>query len=103
MKKIIKQFRAPFKSNSPNIKKKAHLEAHSNTNKLLVSANHPKKKNSAQNPNKPNIINKNMTETGPVIKKVPNYPRRSVTQINLKSQIGLRKYRKGIKSRSEAI
>ncbi len=69
MKKIIKQFRAPFKSNSPNMKKKIHQETHSNAQKngqLL-----PKKKNSAQNVTvKGNIINKNMTETGPIIKKV---------------------------------
>lgn len=71
MKKIIKQFRAPFKSNSPNMKKKLH-DAHSNNNKLCFSTNNPKKKNSAQQQptTKNNIINKNLTETGPIIKKV---------------------------------
>jgi hypothetical protein len=69
MKKIIKQFRAPFKSNSPNMKKKLHQDTHSNAQKNAPQA--PKKKTSAQNVTvKGNIINKNLTETGPIIKKV---------------------------------
>lgn len=79
MKKIIKQFRAPFKSNSPNMKKKLHHETHSNANKLCFSTNNPKKKNSTQINNKPNIINKNLTETGPVIKKVSPSPLRNAS------------------------
>lgn len=72
MKKIIKQFRAPFKSTSPNMKKKPHQDSHSNAHKLAPpTVQHPKKKNSAQNVTvKGAIINKNLTETGPIIKKV---------------------------------
>ena len=66
MKKIIKQFRAPFKSNSPNMKKKLHHDTHSNAHKGTTQPQPPKKKNSAQNVTvKGNIINKNLTETGP--------------------------------------
>lgn len=68
MKKMIKQFRAPFKSNSPNMKKKVHHENHSNTNKICFTSTNNKKKNTTQVKN--TIINKNATETGPVIKKV---------------------------------
>jgi hypothetical protein len=72
MKKIIKQFRPPFKSTSPNMKKKQHQESQSNAQRPAPATNtNPKKKNSAQNVTvKGNIINKNMTETGPIIKKV---------------------------------
>ena len=72
MKKMVKQFRAPFKSNSPNIKKKTHMESHSNAHKHTASNNHPKKKNSAQNvTTKGNVLAKNnLTETGPIIKKM---------------------------------
>jgi hypothetical protein len=71
MKKIIKQFRAPFKSNSPNMKKKLHHDTHSNVHKPNTQPQPPKKKSSAQNVTvKGNIINKNLTETGPIIKKV---------------------------------
>lgn len=69
MKKIIKQFRAPFKSNSPNMKKKAHHENQSNTNKQgFNSNNNPKKKTNPQT--KITVVNKNVTENGPIIKRV---------------------------------
>ena len=72
MKKMVKQFRAPFKSNSPNMKKKTHVDSHSNAHKPPNNHNHPKKKNSAQNVTTKgnNIVNKNVTETGPIIKKM---------------------------------
>lgn len=68
MKKMIKQFRAPFKSNSPNVKKKIQHDNRS-SNKGVLQQPVPKKKNSAQQTLKNNIVNKNMTETGPLIKK----------------------------------
>ncbi len=65
MKRIIKQFRLPFKSTSPDLKKKFPYEQMSTSNqKLCFSANHPKKTPAQKNGTK------NHTETGPVIKKV---------------------------------
>lgn len=44
MKKIIRQFRLPFKSNSPNFKKKVQLQHSQNHNKLGLSVNKQTKK-----------------------------------------------------------
>ena len=67
MKKIIRQFRLPFKSNSPNLKKKNHPEQQHHAHKTGLSTSKPlKKRNGGQT--KP--IPKSQTETGPLIKKV---------------------------------
>lgn len=66
MRKIIKQFRMPFKSNSPNLKKKQNAELSNNHHKTSMSTNKiQKKKNTHTKP-----IPKSQTETGPIIKKV---------------------------------
>lgn len=67
MKKIIKQFRLPFKSNSPNLKKKNQPENSQNLNRMGFSTAKPQKKRTPAQ-NKP--IPKSNTETGPLIKKV---------------------------------
>jgi hypothetical protein len=66
MKKIIKQFRLPFKSNSPHLKKK--LSEHPNhPQKAGLSSSKPAKK---KLPVQTKPTPKNQTETGPLIKKV---------------------------------
>ena len=67
MKKMIRQFRMPFKSNSPNLKKKNYLEQPYQPSKTGMSTTKPQKKK-ATVMTKP--IPKSQTETGPIIKKV---------------------------------
>lgn len=66
MKKLIKQFRLPFKSTSPNLKKKPTQEpAQVPRSALSTNKTHKKKQPTV---NKPQL--KINTETGTVIKKV---------------------------------
>jgi len=67
MKKMIRQFRLPFKSTSPNFKKKGQPEHSQNNNRIGLSVNKQTKKPTKM-PIKP--IPKSNTETGSVIKKV---------------------------------
>lgn len=70
MKKIIRQFRLPFRSNSPNFKKKNQLQYSQNHNRVGLSANKQSKK---RTPAQIKPITKSNTETGPIIKKVSYY------------------------------
>ena len=67
MKKIIRQFRLPFKSNSPNLKKKNLPEQTHIPHKTGLSTSKPQKKKTT---GQTRPIPKVQTETGPVIKKV---------------------------------
>lgn len=62
MKKIVQQFRAPFKSTSPNLKKVR--QGGENTAKNTTATQAQKRKSNAQ---KVTAFNKNATETGPII------------------------------------
>ena len=64
MKKLIKQFRMPFKSTSPNLKKKSHNEHPSTSHKPHTAKNKKARPNPAQN------VAKYQTEAGPLIRKV---------------------------------
>ncbi len=67
MKKVIRQFRLPFKSTSPNLKKKNLPEHQPNQHKIGLSVSKQPKK---RNPVTAKPLTKNNTEAGPVIKKV---------------------------------
>jgi hypothetical protein len=62
MKKIVQQFRAPFKSTSPNLKK--IRQGVENAGKNTTATQAQKRKS---NPQKVTAFNKNATETGPII------------------------------------
>ena len=64
MKKLIKQFRMPFKSTSPHLKKKSHNEHPSTSHKPQTSKTRKSKANPVNN------APKHQTETGPMIRKV---------------------------------
>lgn len=67
MKKMIRQFRLPFKSTSPNFKKKVQPEHSQNHNRIGLSVNkQTKKPTKIQN----KLFQKSNTETGSIIKKV---------------------------------
>jgi hypothetical protein len=67
MKKMVRQFRLPFKSTSPNFKKKGQPDYSENHNRIGLSVNKQTKKPTKMQ-TKP--FPKSNTETGSVIKKV---------------------------------
>jgi len=68
MKKIIRQFRMPFKSTSPQLKHKNQTNLTNHTKLAFSTTAQPKKKVNAVNARP--VLTKNNTEIGPIIKKV---------------------------------
>ena len=100
MKKLIKQFRMPFKSTSPNLKKKAHNDNVSTSHKPHT-AQHPRpKKNNHKLATNNNLLKHN-TEVGPAIRKTNKKPERTEKEKIEKKAIHLGAYKPGEERRSK--